>query len=83
MAAYDVYDPNDEVSENEIGAANSNTTSGDIKFSTLGYGMTYLINGRLKLTLYNEHVVNGNTQLPQYLDDIKDDVFTARLQYRW
>lgn len=83
LAAYDVYDPNDQIKESEIGAANSNTTSGDIKFSTLGYGMTYLINGRLKLTLYNEHVVNDKTQLPQYLDDIKDDVFTARLQYRW
>lgn len=83
LLAYDVYDPNDKVKDTEIGAPASNTTAGDIKFSTLGYGMTYLINSRLKLTLYNEHVVNDKTLLPGYLDDIKDDVFTARLQYRW
>ncbi|ALL08173.1 porin [Pedobacter sp. PACM 27299] len=83
LLGYDVYDPNIHVSEKEIGAPNSNTTAGDIKFSTLGYGLTYMMNGRLKLTLYNEHVVNDDTQLPQYTKDLKDDVFTARLQYRW
>lgn len=83
IIGYDMYDPNTKVKEQEIGIANSNTTAGDIKFSTLGYGLTYLINPRIKLTLYNEHVVNDPTQLPQYSDDIKDDVFTARLQYRW
>lgn len=83
LIAYDVYDPNKNISEKEIGAPNNNTTAGDIKFSTLGYGIAYLINPRLKLTVYNEHVVNDRTQLPQYIDDLKDDVFTTRLQYRW
>ncbi|MEJ2882936.1 porin [Pedobacter sp. GR22-6] len=83
LVGYDVYDPNKDIHEHEIGAANSNTTAGDIKFSTLGYGLTYLINSRLKLTVYNEHVVNDPTLLPQYIDDLKDDVFTTRLQYRW
>jgi len=83
IAAYDVYDPNKKITEAEIGAANSNTTAGDIKFGTLGYGFTYAINPRLKLTIYNEHVVNDATQLPQFQDDLKDDVFTTRLQYRW
>lgn len=83
LIAYDSYDPNNKVKENEIGALNSNTTAGDIKFNTLGYGMTCQINGRMKLTVYNEHVVNDNTQLTGYLDDLKDDVFTMRLQYRW
>lgn len=83
LVGYDVYDPNKHLNEKEIGTANSFTTAGDIKFSTLGYGLTYLINPRLKLTVYNEHVVNDRTQLPQYIDDLKDDVFTTRLQYRW
>lgn len=83
LVAYDSYDPNTEVKENEIGVLNSNTTAGDIKFNTLGYGMTCQINGRMKLTVYNEHVVNDNTQLTGYSDDLKDDVFTMRLQYRW
>lgn len=83
LVAYDSYDPNTEVKENEIGVLNSNTTAGDIKFNTLGYGMACQINGRMKLTVYNEHVVNDNTQLSGYSDDLKDDVFTMRLQYRW
>lgn len=83
LLAYDVYDPNTNIKESQIGAAGSNTTAGDIKFSTLGYGMAYQLNSRIKLTVYNEHVVNDATQLPEYVNDLKDDVFTARLQYRW
>ncbi|ACU02862.1 porin [Pedobacter heparinus] len=82
LLAYDVYDPNKDVKETEIGA-NNNTTAADIKFNTLGYGMTCLVNTRVKLTVYNEHVVNDPTQLPGYMNDLKDDVFTVRLQYRW
>lgn len=83
LLAYDVYDPNTDVKESEIGAPNSFTTAGDIKFSTLGYGMTCQIGPRIKLTAYNEHVVNNPTQLPGYENDLKDDVVTMRLQYRW
>lgn len=82
IIAYDIYDPNRNIGEREIGVSN-NTTAGDIKFSTLGYGFTYLINPRLKLTVYNEHVTNDHTLLPAYTTDLKDDVFTTRLQYRW
>ncbi len=83
LLAYDVYDPNSDVDEREIGFAGNNTTAGDIKFSTLGYGITCAINTRLKLTIYNEHVVNKPTQLTSYTSDLNDDVFTTRLQYRW
>jgi len=83
LLAYDSYDPNVDVKEAEIGAVNSNTTAADIKYNTLGYGVACLINKRIKMTVYNEHVVNNSTQLPEYLDDLKDDVFTLRLQYRW
>ncbi|PST81607.1 porin [Pedobacter yulinensis] len=83
LLAYDVYDPNIELAGEEIGQAGNFTTAGDIKYSTLGYGLTYLIGERIKFTLYNEHVVNEDTGLENYTSDIRDDVFTARLQYRW
>ena len=83
ILGYDVYDPNTDIDEDEIGKSGNNTTAGDIKFSTLGYGITYALNGRLKLTVYNEHVKNDGTQLADYQHDIKDNVFTTRLQYRW
>jgi hypothetical protein len=82
LLAYDVYDPNNNIKENQIGLA-ANTTAADIKFSTLGYGLTYLVNTRVKLTIYNERVINSPTQLSGYENDLNDDVFTARLQYRW
>ena len=77
-----VYDPNNKVDDSEIGTDN-NTSAGDIKFSTLGYGFTYLFNTRVKVTAYNERVINSPTQLADYRNDIRDDVFTLRLQYRW
>ncbi|WP_316805229.1 porin [Pedobacter nototheniae] len=83
LLAYDVYDPNTNVSGSLIGQPNSFTTAGDIKYATLGYGLSYQLNGRLKFTLYNEHVENEKTAVEGFDQDIRDDVFTARLQYRW
>lgn len=83
LLAYDVYDPNSAIRESSIGLAGTQTTAGDIRYSTLGYGFTYAISSRLKLTLYQEHIKNDKTQIAAYQNDIKDDVFTTRLQYRW
>ncbi|MBB2147021.1 porin [Pedobacter sp. LMG 31464] len=83
LLAYDVYDPNTDVKENTIGLAGNNTTGGDIKYATLGYGITCAVNARLKFTVYNEHVSNDGTTLTAYQSDLKDNVFTTRLQYRW
>lgn len=82
IASYDVYDPNTDIDDDQIGTA-ANTTAGDIRFNTLGYGFTYQYNSRVKLTAYNEHVRNGSTALENYQKDIRDNVFTLRLQYRW
>jgi hypothetical protein len=83
LVAYDVYDPNTAIEEDMIGASDTNTSAGDIKYNTLGYGVTYALNGRIKFTLYNENVLNENTQIPNYQADLRDNVFTARIQYRW
>ena len=83
MVAYDVYDPNTKASGSTIGMAGNFTADGDVKFSTLGYGLAYQFSNRLKFTVYNEHVTNEATSLPNFSADLKDDVFTARMQYRW
>lgn len=83
LLAYDVYDPNTKINGAKIGASNNKTTAGDIKFSTLGYGLVYNLSNRIKITMYNEYVVNETTQLADFANDLKDNVFTARLQYRW
>lgn len=83
LLAYDVYDPNAKTSDKTIGATGNFTTDGDVKFNTFGYGLAYQFSQRLKLTIYNEHVKNETTSLNNYANDIKDDVFTTRMQYRW
>lgn len=83
LLAYDVYDANTDVNGIEIGKAGNFTNSADMKYNTLGYGLTYEISKQIKFTLYNEHITNENTLLNNYSNDIKDNVFTTRLQYRW
>ena len=80
---YDWYDPNSDVKENEIGKAGSNINEANIKYSTLGFGYINYINENLKLVLWYEVIVNEKTQVPGYIADVKDNVFTCRLQFRF
>jgi hypothetical protein len=83
MVKYDWYDPNTKVSGKEIGAAGSNVNSANIRYSTLGMGYLHHINENVKLTLYYARVWNEATQLTGFTSDIRDDVFTCRIQYRF
>lgn len=82
MAKYDWYDPNTKVEKKEIGA--TNLTSADIKFSTFGFGITrYFSSGNLKILAYYAMVQNENTALSGFTSDIKDNIFTLRMQLRF
>jgi hypothetical protein len=83
LLKYDWYDPNIKTGKNEIGAANSNLTIGDIKYYTVGVGYIFHFNSQTKLVLYYDIVRNEKTLMPGYLSDIKDNVFTSRLQFRF
>ena len=83
MVKYDWYDPNIKVKEFEIGKPNTNLTIADIKFSTLRLGYAYHLNPQTKLILYYDIVTNEVTQLPGYLEDLKDNILTCRLQFRF
>jgi len=80
---YDWYDPNTSVSGRDIGKAGTNLTAADIKYSTLGFGYNYYINDNLRLLLWYAMVKNETTQLPSYNTDVKDNVLTCRLQFRF
>jgi phosphate-selective porin len=41
------------------------------------------VNENLKLMLWYDWVKNENTALAGYLTDVKDNVFTCRLQFRF
>lgn len=80
---YDWYDPNVNVSGDDIGKTGSNLTAADITYSTFGVGYINYINDNLKLVLWYDLIKNEKTQLPGYTSDVKDNVFTCRLQFRF
>jgi len=77
---YDIYDPNTEVKGDEI---TSNLTQADIKYTTTGLGLAYRYDQNVKFTAYYDMVTNENTQLSGYTKDLKDNVFTLRMQYKF
>lgn len=83
LLKYDWYDPNIKVSQNEIGKTGTNLTSADIRFNTLGIGYVYHFNDQTKIIFYYAMVKNESTNLGGYSSDLKDNVFTCRLQFRF
>jgi hypothetical protein len=83
LVKYDWLDPNTKVKGNEIGAAGSNFTAANIKYNTLGIGYINYLTDNVKLVLYYAKVTNEKTQLTGYTTDLKDNVLTCRLQFRF
>jgi hypothetical protein len=83
LLKYDWYDPNTTVKGNEIGVPGGDFTAANIKYSTLGLGYINYLTENAKLVLYYARVINENTQLSGFTSDIKDDVLTLRLQFRF
>ena len=77
---YEFYEPNTVIDANAISMA-ANFSKAELKYTMLGLGYNVYINDNVKLMLYYNHVVNETT--PQYNEDFLDDVFTARVQYRF
>lgn len=80
---YDWYDPNTGVAGADIGKAGTSFTPADIKYSTWGGGYNYTINENLKLMIWYEIVKNEVTTLAGYQSDVKDNLLTCRLQFRF
>ena len=71
------------VTENEIGSPGTNFSFADIRFSTIGLGYAYYPSDHLKFILYYDIVNNKPTQLTGFEDDLKDNILTCRLQFRF
>jgi len=80
---YDFYDPNTAVSGGDVGAVNSNTHSGDVKFNTVGFGYTYWFAKDIKLLLWYEVIHNEKTSLGGFASDVRDNIFTCRMQLKF
>ncbi|MDO4695720.1 hypothetical protein [Porphyromonas sp.] len=79
---YENYDPNTEVAGNEIGKGNTNKA--DISYNTLGGGLIWKITSSFRAQAYYEIVSNEKSNsLRGYESDLKDNIFTLRLQYKF
>lgn len=83
VAKWDWLDPNKKISGLEIGKPATNMTTADIKYNTFGVGLTHYFTSNLKVLAYHALVRNEATFLPGYTGDLKDDVFTFRIQLRF
>ncbi len=83
LIKYDWYDPNIKVETVDIGKPATNLTLADIKFSTLGAGYVLQINSQTKIIIYYDFVRNEHTQLAGYNGELKDNILTCRLQFRF
>lgn len=77
---YDWFDPNTDVKGDEI---TSGLGSGDIKYTTFGCGLAYRFDSHIRLTAYYDMVQNEKTQQSGYTKDLKDNVLTLRMQYKF
>lgn len=78
----DWYDPNTQISRNEIGLGGSD--KGDLMHQTLGLGLLWEINENLKMQAYYDFVQNEKTEnLVLYKQDLNDNVLTFRIQYKF
>jgi hypothetical protein len=80
LLKYDWYDPNTKVKGTEI---NDSFSPADIKYSTLGVGYIFYANQNLKIVTYYDVVKNEITSLKGFNRDLKDNIFTCRMHYRF
>ncbi len=97
VVKYDWYDPNVKVKGQDVkstytysddGGVTTKTgttklSSADIKYQTLGIGVNYKMTENIKWTVYGAWVVNEYTGVTSYGGDVKDNVYTLRMQYKF
>lgn len=86
---YDEFDPNTDVSASQIGADNT-TSASDVKYTTLGIGWIYHWDANVKFIVYYDMVTNEKVfsstkvaSLLPFTNDLKDNVLTVRMQYKF
>lgn len=94
VAKLDWLDPNTQVAGLDIKAKNADSKStglsaADIKYTTLGLGWNYRFNTHIKFSVYYEFIKNeptgitGANSTNDYTKDLKDNVLTLRVQYKF
>jgi hypothetical protein len=79
---YDWYDPNTNAETTQLNNT-TKLTAADVKYSTFGLGYIYYIHENLRAVVWYDFIQNEKTQLVGLTDDLKDNLFTFRLHYRF
>ena len=80
---YEWYDPNTQITGADLTGTNS-MTKAELKYDMIGFGYNYLFSDNVKFMVYYNRVNNELAKgLNGYTADLKDDVFTLRVQYRF
>jgi hypothetical protein len=82
VVKYDWYDPNTNVAGNTVGVA-AKTGIADMAYSTLGLGYMYRMNNNVRIMAYYDIVSNESTKVKGYFSNVKDNLVTVRLQYKF
>jgi hypothetical protein len=80
---YDSYDPNTSVSSAAWGSNVSGLSGADVRYATLGAGFIRQVTDNMKVVGWYEWVRNEKTSLSGFTEDLKDNVLTLRVQYRF
>jgi hypothetical protein len=80
---YDWYDPNTAVRGMDIGRGGNNITAANVKYNTWSLGYNHYLNEHFKIMLWYDIVNNEKTSLPDYAGNLRSNVFTTRLQFRF
>jgi hypothetical protein len=86
VVKYDYYDPNVEVEKDDIGKTGSGTSATDLAYKTYGAGLIYNWDENLKFMFYYDVPRNEKSNSlsdKKYAHDLKDNVFTLRVQYKF
>ncbi|RPH32431.1 MAG: hypothetical protein EHM93_09250 [Bacteroidales bacterium] len=87
VVKYDFYDPNTKINGNNIGLTTTGakvSTAADLKYTTLGLGAILAVSNNVKITAYYDMVKNeSSSNLTGFRKDLKDNVFTLRIQYKF
>jgi phosphate-selective porin len=82
VVKYDWYDPNKKVKAQDVTATRGFNTA-DIRYNTLTTGFMFYLNAHVKTFVFYDWVKNESTGITGYTSDVKDNIVTVRLQYRF
>ena len=81
---YSVYDPNTKVAGDAVGQTGSGFGTVDLAYTDIGFGYVNYFNDHIKFMIYYNMVNNETTKnILGYSKDLKDNVFTLRMQARF